>query len=610
MKKKDDSNIFELLKPKRLTKKPSQGRPYSPYTWWEKCRNMEWDKYQTEVLNTFAYSQENLLINAVAGAGKTFTIQAAGLLIKPKTKARQIAFNRAIKLTLENSGRLPTSTDYSTFHGLGMGLITKDLIDNHGIKFANKNDNKTSILVREWENVANKEFNDRVRYGSISEQKKASQAMRYLDETYQIGKLGAKRKGSTIVRIMVKKALSWTKNTLMSECHFKGWFTCKLEDYLTDKKDAVKLVGLCVDCLKFCLVENVKKYEAHGLIDFDDMIYLPVVKNWYPPYREYYFIDEAQDLNNAQLNLIEKMVAMKVRVIAVGDPRQAIYGFRGANTHSWDRLKAILSPTILDMKYTYRCGKKITQLASLINPKIIAPDFAEDGEIVTGGIDGMAKFLTPGDLVLSRKNAGLVAVVLSLVVTGKPVRLVGRDFIFSIDKYFGDNQSIEVTKWWADEESNFLKEIASLKEVLEDKEDDQLKAKLDELQDDYLTLSLLYKYLAQKCYFVSEFREAIINLTSDELDKSVLVSTIHRAKGLEADRVFILGYDKLPFKHPDADPIQELNLLYVALTRAKNFLCLLQEYDDGDFVDKLIEERKFSPSEMTEKEMKKWLNVS
>lgn len=66
--------------------------------------------------------------------------------------------------------------------------------------------------------------------------------------------------------------------------------------------------------------------------------------------------------------------------------------------------------------------------------------------------------------------------------------------------------------------------------------------------------------------------------TDDKIDNAVMLSTAHKSKGLEANRVMILLPDKLPLKYPNQQKwqeIQEWNLKYVALTRAKKQLLFI-----------------------------------
>ena len=82
---------------------------------------------------------------------------------------------------------------------------------------------------------------------------------------------------------------------------------------------------------------------------------------------------------------------------------------------------------------------------------------------------------------------------------------------------------------------------------------------------------------------MAELMRAIIDLFSDKRAK-VWLSSIHKAKGLEADRVVLLHPHLLP--HPNAkkpwEKEQEANLKYVALTRAKQGLTFAHGEEDAD----------------------------
>jgi superfamily I DNA/RNA helicase len=96
-------------------------------------------------------------------------------------------------------------------------------------------------------------------------------------------------------------------------------------------------------------------------IDFTDMIFLPVANNWIRPQYDMVVVDEAQDMNTCQLAIAQGLA--RNRVVVVGDDRQAIYGFRGADSGSLDRLKDELKATELGLTTTYRCGRGIVALA-------------------------------------------------------------------------------------------------------------------------------------------------------------------------------------------------------------------------------------------------------
>ena len=81
------------------------------------------------------------------------------------------------------------------------------------------------------------------------------------------------------------------------------------------------------------------------VVDYDDMLWVPYVDKLPVPQFDYVFLDETQDMNAAQLYLVLEAVKAGGRVIAVGDPRQAIYGFRGADSGAMDNITQALAIT-------------------------------------------------------------------------------------------------------------------------------------------------------------------------------------------------------------------------------------------------------------------------
>lgn len=75
---------------------------------------------------------------------------------------------------------------------------------------------------------------------------------------------------------------------------------------------------------------------------------------------------------------------------------------------------------------------------------------------------------------------------------------------------------------------------------------------------------------------IQELEESITQLFSDETSAGkVVLSSVHRAKGLEADRVIVIAPDKMLLRFSDTKPWQfeqELNLLYISVTRARQEL--------------------------------------
>jgi len=97
------------------------------------------------------------------------------------------------------------------------------------------------------------------------------------------------------------------------------------------------------------------------VIDFDDMLYLPLRSKCTFDKKNYVFVDEAQDTNGVQRALLRRMLAPPPhgRLIAVGDPSQAIYGFRGADANAMSALREEFSAVVMPLSVSYRCSRAV-----------------------------------------------------------------------------------------------------------------------------------------------------------------------------------------------------------------------------------------------------------
>jgi hypothetical protein len=86
--------------------------------------------------------------------------------------------------------------------------------------------------------------------------------------------------------------------------------------------------------------------------------------------------------------------------------------------------------------------------------------------------------------------------------------------------------------------------------------------------------------LSNGCLTGDDLIAKLNQIFSDNSD-GICLSTIHKSKGLEADRVFIIHEDLMPSKHAkkDWEKLQEKNLMYVAYTRAKSVLGFVGDFN-------------------------------
>lgn len=288
-------------------------------------------------------------------------------------------------------------------------------------------------------------------------------------------------------------------------------------------------------------------------IDFADMIFLPVRNHWLAKTYDLVVVDEAQDMTLSQLEIAEGICAG--RLVVVGDDRQAIYGFRGADSGSLDRLKEKLAADEYGLTVTYRCGRAIVDEAKKLVPDFEAGPQNAQGEVLYQSADTLLDKVTPGDFVLSRTNAPLADLAMMLIRRDVRCRIAGRDLgtglINLIMRLSGDgvapiDVAMQALLAWERQEVERL--------IQADREH-----KVEAVHDKAETLITLM----QDATTIAQVTGRIQALFSDLDDtNAVTLSSVHRAKGLEAKRVFVLN-DTL--RHDD---IEEQNIHYVAITRA------------------------------------------
>lgn len=306
-------------------------------------------------------------------------------------------------------------------------------------------------------------------------------------------------------------------------------------------------------------------------IDFADMIYLPLLLNFPVQQFNWVLIDEAQDTNFTRRELARRMVAKGGRFVAVGDPHQAIYGFTGANNDALSIIREEFDAATMPLSTSYRSDKAIIAEAQKYVSHIRASDSAQQGEVSAVDYEAfMANVadLKPSDAILSRLNFPLVELAFALIRKGIPARVRGRDLgdqLASFVRKF-DTQDLNELEVMMDA----FVATETVKLVAEKKE-----AKADTLADKADTVKVLIaraREIGRNSQ--SGLLSVIDGMFSDEEDKEMLtLSSIHKAKGLEWSRVFILGRNQFIVRtSKEWQKEQETNLLYVAVTRAQHTL--------------------------------------
>lgn len=365
------------------------------------------------------------------------------------------------------------------------------------------------------------------------------------------------------------------------------------------------------------IMERCLDVDQDRYIDFNDMIWLPVALNLSVTKYDVLFGDEVQDWNRCQ----QELACMAGRrLVLCGDPKQAIYGFAGADSMSMSRMLDRLSDTKqgcvhLPLTTTYRCGKAIVAEANKIVPDFEAYEANPEGEVLSepmrpssrpcrecGGVgfidedrgadteggdveaageyecgfcDGTGQEPVPaymdsvqdGDMIICRVNAPLVQECFKFLRDGRKANIQGRDI--------GAGLVSLVKKMKADTVPELLTALEQWYDKQVEKENSKKnfsEARLIALGDKYDCLT----YFCEDMDTVEEVIARIERIFTDNGTSGILLSSGHKAKGLEADNVYLLMPDGASCPHPMArskwQVEQEYNLLYVMCTRAINKL--------------------------------------
>ena len=471
---------------------------------------MNGTKEQEKIWNEMENGNSHMTVYAGAGTGKTYTIVQGAKLVGGKKGF--LCFNKSIATELGE--KLPDDCDAMTFHSLGYSAVRSHR------RNCRMDGRKTRYIV---DRIMGKD------YGS----------------TNQLCKLISMLKSSMV--------MDWSDARVCQQ--IIDQYDIEFESVI-DKREGIEhfdlIQGACLDV---------------STVDFDDMVWLPVALKLPVKHYDVIFVDEAQDFNEVQRQLILK-ACNGGRMIVVGDPKQAIYGFRGADSASMDIFKKELNKSSKGVKdftlsITWRCPLSVVEEAQRF-----FPDYYPRDDAPLGVVNAKASFQpVVGDLVLCRVNAPLVGNCLRLISRGVKAQVLGREIGKGLEilvKKVTADPSMEIAIFSRNFDEYVNAQIDHLKK--QDNKDRVIRALTDK--------SDCIKALMGDARTVKGLIQNIQTVFKNKNGPCVTFSTVHKAKGLEADNVWNLKPEVMP--HPmaksSADRQQERNLCYVAITRAKKTL--------------------------------------
>lgn len=486
-----------------------------------------YSNYQNAIFDTVLTTDKNIVVNATAGSGKTFTAVTISQLVPVNKDIAFLAFNKSI--VEELSMKLAPHIKCTTLHSLGMNILM--------------NFYKAKLVVNEF-----KSFRFSEKYVKHLERKEKFVKMyHYRDILDKLRMTMAPLDTASIMQI----ALYY--------------------DIAIEAEDVENIVNIMDDMH----VYNTYLGSDNNLLDFVDMIYLPVTqKRLKMPQFDFTIIDELQDLNRCQREFVKRLIGDKGRFIGLGDNYQCIYSFLGADPGSFDAFTKINNTIELPLSISYRCGKNIVKAAQKICPTMEYHKDSVDGEVRQGTFDEIKE----GDFVLCRNNRPLIFAYFQLIQRELKCTIKGKDIeeglINLISRWRTKSTDIGIQK--LDEELAKKAKKLSAKGVSKPRNN----ASYMMLEEKVNTIKMIIEF--KKFGIMSQVIEFIEEIFSDEDREGVQLMTIHKSKGLEAENVFYIemfdGKRLLPSPHAtqDWEKEQEANLMFVAITRAKKQFVSLQ----------------------------------
>ncbi len=495
---------------------------------------MQNSERQEAVYSAWQNDTCNMLIESVAGSGKTTTLM--GLLERSQWRTLFLAFNKSIQTEIQEKIEQKgySHAKAMTLHSLGY----KTLRNYYKVYI---NDKKKWDIVNRFKEFHESDFKD------LSGPKKMSLYYSLMDML-------------DVYRIYLCSSYEELLESM-----------CKMGKAPVDHVEPESLKKYFTHFLDIYYAFTLKPEGSKIDIDFLDMIYLPVyIEHLLIPTRPYYlFIDECQDLNLVQHKFIDKLIAQGDvnKWVAVGDSKQAIYGFSGSYSKSFERFKNKENVQIFPLDVCYRCATSIVDKANQVY-NVMRPFKSESGVVSSIGED--YNKIKNNSLVICRNTAPLINLYFLLLSSGRSVYIKGSDILAPTIKFLNgySNTTIKVMM-------NNIQEILSGNES---KSTDLQRIKFYTYSLHLENITALLVHLKVEKNKVSNLIYQLQELSKKSRESNAIeLSTIHKSKGRESDVVYILDSFLIPsvFAITEEELTQEQNLLYVAITRAKKELYYL-----------------------------------
>lgn len=344
----------------------------------------------------------------------------------------------------------------------------------------------------------------------------------------------------------------------------KGWLILEIWNNEIDEN-----INDCIDKILSSLVgRSPCKSEIRSVEEveyIEEFVYDIEVEDNHNFYAEGVLVHNCQDLNESQIRMLLMLRKPDGHIIAVGDRKQSLYGFRGADTEAMEKIKIATDAKSLPLNICYRCPKSHVELANKFVPEMEPAPDAIEGTVKEICFEELEDYIKVGDLAICRNNAPLVRPALDLLRKGIKVNIRGKDIKSSLVDLIKKTNTNDLEK---------MKEmlIAHLKSEIEIMES---KGKNPSFLIDKIEIILEFASLVDT---PKELINHIYKLFNDD-NAEITFSTVHGAKGMEADNIFFIKPSLIPSPYAKQEwELQgEANVMYVALTRSKNTLYIVED---------------------------------
>lgn len=495
----------------------------------------------------------SLIVEAVAGSGKSTTIKQAVLRIVQQAAGRRLsihifAFNTVIAKEMKEAiaelareeGVDLSGVRVSTFHSVGFSAICKRL---------GKKANEVQTDSGKMRKVLKDMFLEEAKRVALND----VQAGNMAHERYELygefcRKLVGLAKGNGFGAIVPADAGDWLG-------------LCQHHDLTLDSLDATEEVAVAYARAALKISNDLAKT---GVIDFDDQLYVPLLWRLRLWENDWVLVDEAQDTNPVRRAIAKLALRPGGRLVAVGDRRQAIYGFTGASHDAMDLIKAEFNCRELPLSVSYRCGRAIVELAKTLVPQIEPAENAHPGLVSHLGLKDALARLSNQDAIMCRNTSPLVELAFKLVANGRGCRVLGKEIGTSLVSLVAKQRAKGVDNLMA--KLNVWREREVAKHIAEGNE-----GKAEAVNDRFECVQTIIHNLNETERTIPGLCRKIEGLFGDGSAGVLSLATMHKLKGAEFDRVAIYRPELCPskFARQDWQRVQEDNLLYVGYTRAK-----------------------------------------